>query len=177
MNYQKTIKLKIHEEEDLYSPLDPDQKTLSEDVLTYLTREFLNVHGNNLDQYIMRIYSDTPVDKEKVDRNIRDYFTREKDFIKKSMGRLTMKAICIAVVGLAVLSLWVYLSATREGVRMEVLSITGGLAIWEAVNIMIIERPELFRLKCNLNKLIHAEIMISDPSEETAAAQDQRSEI
>ncbi len=37
----REIKLKIHDESELYSPMDPDQKMLSGDVIDYLSRRFL----------------------------------------------------------------------------------------------------------------------------------------
>ena len=58
------IKLKIHEEDDLYSPLDLDQELLSEEVLTHLERNYLNQHRLIKEQYILHIYSDTPVDEK-----------------------------------------------------------------------------------------------------------------
>lgn len=36
----REIKLKIHDESDFYSPLDPDQNMISDDILAYLTRVF-----------------------------------------------------------------------------------------------------------------------------------------
>lgn len=36
------IKLKISQEDDLYCPLDPDRKMLSEDVTAYLEKLFLS---------------------------------------------------------------------------------------------------------------------------------------
>ena len=36
---KREIKLKIHEESDLFSPYDPDQMQLSEDMVTYLKRK------------------------------------------------------------------------------------------------------------------------------------------
>jgi hypothetical protein len=43
------IKMKIHEESDLYSPLDPDRNILSEDIVSYLTRVFLSQHRKRHD--------------------------------------------------------------------------------------------------------------------------------
>ena len=36
---KREIKLKIHEESDLFSPYDPDQMQLSKDMVTYLKRK------------------------------------------------------------------------------------------------------------------------------------------
>ena len=40
----KEIKLKIHEESDLFTPYDPDRNLLSEDVSEYVARCYKNNH-------------------------------------------------------------------------------------------------------------------------------------
>ena len=40
----REIKLRIHDESELFSPLDPDQTIISDDVIDYLARVFLNKH-------------------------------------------------------------------------------------------------------------------------------------
>ena len=45
------IKLKIHEEADLFTPLDPDQKMIDEEISMYLIRNYKNVHRKNLEKY------------------------------------------------------------------------------------------------------------------------------
>lgn len=42
------VNLKIHEESDLYSPYDPKQKLLSEDVLSHLERNYINKTGRSV---------------------------------------------------------------------------------------------------------------------------------
>ena len=73
----KEIKLKLHEESDLYSSYDPDQKLLSEDVAIYLTHNYLNKHRKNDEKYILRIISDTPVNQENAKENIQKHTWHE----------------------------------------------------------------------------------------------------
>ena len=55
----KEINLKIHEEADLYSAFDPEQKLLSEDVTAYLTQNYLNKHRSCFMSYRIRtLYSE-----------------------------------------------------------------------------------------------------------------------
>ena len=162
------IKLKIHEEDDLYSPLDLDQELLSEEVLTHLERNYLNKHRSIKEQYILHIYSDTPVNEQRVETRIRQYFTQEKDNISYSIRKLTTKQICLFAVGLVFLALWFYLSVLSESVdaiKAEVLSITGGLAICEAASIAIMERPELVILKKVYDRILNARIVFHIASE------------
>ena len=162
------IKLKIHEEDDLYSPFDLDQELLSEEVLTHLERNYLNKHRSIKEQYILHIYSDTPVNEQRVETRIRQYFTQEKDNISYSIRKLTTKQICLFAVGLVFLALWFYLSVLSESVdaiKAEVLSITGGLAICEAASIAIMERPELVILKKVYDRILNARIVFHIASE------------
>ena len=66
MMITEEIKLRIHEESDLFSPLDPDQQILSEDVISYLHTKYRMMYlkyqpksGN----YVLHIFSDTPVNR------------------------------------------------------------------------------------------------------------------
>lgn len=80
MNNERTIKLKIHEESDLFSELDPDQELISDDVQAYLTRKFNYAHKTDLESYSIRSISDTPVNEENV---------REKERSRSSTVRST----------------------------------------------------------------------------------------
>ena len=46
MMITEEIKLRIHEESDLFSPLDPDQQILSEDVISYLHTKYRMMYLN-----------------------------------------------------------------------------------------------------------------------------------
>ena len=162
------IKLKIHEEDDLYSPLDLDQELLSEEVLTHLERNYLNKHRSIKEQYILHIYSDTPVNEQRVETKIRQYFTQEKDNISYSIRKLTTKQIYLFAAGLVFLALWFFLSVQSESVsaiKAEILSITGWVAIWEAASIAIMERPELVILKKAYDRILNARIIFHTATE------------
>ena len=45
---KREIKLRIHEESDLFSPYDPDQMQLSEDMVTYLKRKSEMMYKKNI---------------------------------------------------------------------------------------------------------------------------------
>ena len=66
MMITEEIKLRIHEESDLFSPLDPDQRILSDEVISYLSHNYQTMYqkyqtknGN----YVLHIFSDTPVNR------------------------------------------------------------------------------------------------------------------
>ena len=120
----KEFKLRIHEEADLFSAYDPDQALLSEDVVSYLERNYMNKHRFTGEQYTLHIYSDTPVNEESVKTKLREYFSHEQDNVAHAIKKMTAKQICLAVFGFAILSLWMLLSsrsAAADVVKLEIL--------------------------------------------------------
>ena len=156
----KEIRLKIHDESEMFSPMDPDQRLLSEDVIDYLSRVFLNKHRRLRENFVITIVSDEPVNEERVRTAIREEFDRQKDDVKYSLKRLMLKLICLAVLGAAILSLWLYFSANYETVGVEILSIMGWVCVWEATSIAILQRPDLRRMWLNLDRLLRSDIRV-----------------
>ena len=157
------LKLKIHEEADLFSAYDPDQMLLSEDVVSYMERNYLNKHRSRDDNFIIHIYSDTPVNEESVKARFLEYFSQEKDNVAFSIKKLTCKQIYLAVIGVLTLLFWFFLSMTSDGanvVRLEIISIIGWVSIWEAASISIMQRPELVFTKRTYERMINVNIMI-----------------
>ena len=158
----KEINLKIHEEADLYSAYDPEQKLLSEDVTAYLSQNYLNKHRSPKEEYVLHIISDAPVNEEKVRKTFAEYYSVEKDNTCYEIKKLRAKEIGLAVFGTLVLALWVYLSVTSQTlgmVRSEILSIIGWVAIWEATSIAIMQLPALTIVRKAHDKIINAQIL------------------
>lgn len=157
------VKLKIHEEADLFSEYDPDQALLSGDVADYLERNYLNKHRSPIEKYTIHIYSDQPVNEDRVRTRFAAYFTQERDNIAYSIRKLTMKQIYLAVIGVLILLFWFFLSVHSESagvVKLEIISIIGWVAIWEAASIAIMQRPELVMMKKAYERIIDAQIII-----------------
>ncbi|MBR0381290.1 MAG: hypothetical protein IJH71_02495 [Eubacterium sp.] len=157
---RREIKLKIHEESDLFSVYDPDESKLSEDVMSYFKRNYINLHRRTNEEYTIRIISDTPVNEEHVRECIRNEFLQEKDDIGFGVRKLTLKEICFGVIGVLITALWMYLSYKYKNLGVEIISVIAYVSVWEAVSIASMERPELRRIQKNLLKLANAEIII-----------------
>lgn len=153
------FKLRIHEESDLYNPFDPDQEILSEDVSDYLIQQYGNMHRSAGETYRMRIISDTPIDEKKAKELIRRHCSQQMDNLKHELKVQTLKEACLAALGAVLLTIWVMLSPGHEGVGMEILSIMGWVAVWEATSILIMRRPELMYQKKTYEKASKAEII------------------
>ena len=155
----RDIKLRVHDESELFSPMDPDQIMLSDDVIDYFSRVFLNKHRRLRESFAIQIITDVPVkNEEHIKAMIRREGEQQKDDIRHSLNRLMIKLICLAVGGAAILALWLYLSATRETVGVEILSIMGWVLVWEATSILVLQRPDLRRMWLNIDRLTKAEI-------------------
>ena len=64
MDNTQQIQLKIHDESDLFTPFDPEQKMISEEVNDYLVRNYQNKFKKAKEKYDLHIISDVPVDEE-----------------------------------------------------------------------------------------------------------------
>jgi len=91
-----------------------------------------------------------------------DYLLQERNVIKRSLRKVMLKAISLGIFGAAVLTLWFVLSANKESVGLEILSIIGWVSIWEAASIILIGDHEAREACKNFEKIMHAEIVILD---------------
>ena len=160
-----TIKLKIEQEDDLFSPFDPDKELISEDVSEYLLNSFQRKRKSVKDTCVIRIISDAPLDKENVKKRLRDHFSGEIAEVKRSLKKLSIKTICLAVFGLIVLSLMFWLSANSDSMFLEILDIIAWVSIWEATSIIVIQSYDFRKAKRDYKKLTEATIEISDQGE------------
>ena len=159
---KKEIRLKIHEESDLFSRFDPDQKMLSEEVIAYVAHNYLNQHRWLKDSFTIRIISDVPVNQEKVKCRIQDYFVQEKENTDYLLKKLTLKEICLGVFGAVVLAIWLMLSQDSSNVNLEILSIIGWVTVWEATYLAIIERPDIHRAAKAFDRAVAAEYIFEN---------------
>ncbi len=166
MSEVKEIKLKIHEENDLYSDYDPDRMLLSEDVVSYFMRNFLHKHRRLREKFLIHIISDTPVNETRVKECIRAYFAQDMEDTNYLVRRLTAKEIGLALAGAILLSIWLFVVPKASDFKLEILCIMGWVGIWEATEIFLTERPELIMMKKNLANMQNAEIVITYPESE-----------
>lgn len=102
------------------------------------------------------VICDTPVDEGKMKESIRNEFNQQKDDLRYGLRRMMTKMICLAALGIAILSLWLVLSVTTETVWVEILSIMGWVVVWEATSIAVMQRTELRLAQLNLEVLSKA---------------------
>lgn len=150
------IKIKIHEEADLYNPLDPEGSELSDEVIAYIVRKYQE--KDRKEKHIIHIISDEPVDEEKVRNSFLDYSRKEEMILGKVRNRTTLKQLTMFVIGILAISLWLFVARRTENLLVEILSIIGSFALWEAVNIWIVEKPVMRMEEKRLKKMMQAEV-------------------
>lgn len=154
----RNFNLRIHEESDLYSEMDPNRRMLSADTVSYLERVFLRKQRRIDENYVINIISDVPVNEERVKENILEEFTQQIDEIKYELRVLRIKAVIMLLLGAATLALWLYLSSKTDAVFAEILSIVGWVFFWEATDILVLQQADSRSDIFFLDRLIQSEI-------------------
>ena len=150
------IKIKVHEEADLYNAFDPDQVQLKDEVVSYITRKFHE--KERTDKYCMHIFSDVPVDEARVRHNFQNYVKEEVGIINRVHQRSTMKQVLMFIIGIVFITTWVLMSSKTGAIVLEVLSIIGSFAVWEAANVWIVEKPTMRLHQIRLKKMMETEV-------------------
>lgn len=154
------IRIRIHEERDLYHPLDPDQKLLSDDVISYLQRKY-NDDSQAGRKMTIQIVSDQPVNEERVRSAFHDYVDHEYNSLVREQHRTRIRQLRLFLIGIFFIAIWLYFSMKKDNIFVEVLSIIGSFAVWEAADIWIVESPELRIRKRRTDRLHDTEIRFS----------------
>lgn len=151
------IRIRIHEEMDLYHPLDPDQKLLCDDVISYLQRKY-NDDSQAGRKMTIQIVSDQPVNEERVRSAFHDYVDHEYNSLVREQRRTRIRQLRLFLIGIFFIAIWLYFSMKKDNIFVEVLSIIGSFAVWEASDIWIVESPELRIRKRRTDRLHGTEI-------------------
>ena len=160
---KNVMKIKIHEESDLFSDYDPDQKMLTEDIFEYIFRSFQQMKSGRKEDHEIHICSDLPVNEENVTEKIRQFFRSEKAILNQTLKKMYLKAGCLFAFGLLALTLWLYFSGQDTNLNLEILSIIGWVAIWEAASIILMDRQAVARSKKDMDKIINSKIIFHSP--------------
>lgn len=154
------IELRIHEESDLFSPLDPRQMQLSEDVISYLTRNTEIIYRKCKGKFAIHIFSDTPVNEDKVKKAFREQILLDLESNRFWAKLETIKEAVLVLFGLSILSLWYVMTESGEGLYLEIMEIVGWVAIWEASTSALLRRPELYHKKREYEFALKADIIV-----------------
>lgn len=145
------INLKIHEEKDLYNPFDESCRTLNSDVSDYLAGQYGKKETG--DEIVLKIKCDGPVNYERV-RTAFQELIREQELHNANQKRLNrVKQIWLLCIGVVFLAAGFLLDGVLGSVPVELISIVGTFAVWEAANIWIVGNPRTRLAERTMKKL------------------------
>ena len=137
----KTIHIRVNEEAEIFNPLDPEEKTLSDEVIAYIDEK---IEGRKMyEKVTIEFICDKPLNMEKIEDAFRYYAEDLEEQFNQEYKVCTMQQIYVTVIGVLCISLWLGIRNFYEHVLIEMLSIIGSFAIWEAATIFIEEKPAI----------------------------------
>ncbi|MBQ1375206.1 MAG: hypothetical protein IIZ19_02290 [Clostridia bacterium] len=150
------IKLRIHDENELYSRFDEDRQVLSDDVISYISDRF---DERKLGSRIrVKIISDEPLDEE----NVKSAFMRSADALKSLNKKQRLlnngKMIRLLIIGVALLAIGIVLTISLDQLPLALISAVGTFAVWEAASICLVKNPENTAARQRIEKLRDAEM-------------------
>lgn len=152
------IKLKIHNDSDLYNRLDPNKEVLSDEVISFLEKKYIE-KTDLLEKIAIHILSDEKIDEDRVRRNFKNFVDRELFILQKQKKRSLLKQIRLFVIGIIFIGLWLFLESITESVFATVVCIVGWFAVWEAANVWFVEFPEYQMKKVRFQLMQKTEII------------------
>ena len=154
------INLRIKDESELYNPLDESCRTLSGDVSDYLSEQYGKKELD--DEIVLKIKCGGPVDYERVRRAFQELI-REQEVHNKNQKRINrMKQLWLFCIGVVFVAAAILLDGILGSVPVELISIVGSFAVWEAANIWIVENPRTRLANRTLKKLNSTRIVIEE---------------
>jgi hypothetical protein len=119
LRYRKMyeIKVKIHEEADLYNPLDPDKAHLRDDVIAYILRKYQE--KKRKEPFFIHIFSDLPVDEERVRKNLRAFMEHEEEIEEREQQISSMKQVRMFLIGISFIAIWMLAAKITKNMALR----------------------------------------------------------
>ena len=151
------IGIHINDEGELYNSFDESKTTLNENLLSYLQERYVE---KEFGKRAVLIFSGAKIDEDNLRAALRHHVEAELDRIKRKKKFNFLKQLRLFLIGLVFVAAGLILGNVLNSIPVEILSIIGSFAVWEAANIWIVENPTI-RLQKRLNeKLLEAKIII-----------------
>ena len=154
------IRLRIHEESDLYNSFDPEQIKISESVYSYLksccneSEMKQNIHNTLL------IVSDGPIDAERFQGILNETVRKDQAEFDRQIALCHKRAVSGYVLGFIFRDLGVSLSIVLDQVLLAIISFLGTSAISEAVIINTRTIPDIRKRKKLLNPFLEMKVEV-----------------
>lgn len=159
-NNTHKIHINVDEEKDLYNSFDKFNKTVSEDVISYIMNKAEFVGITESIEIDVECKNDVNIDC--FSNAYKQYIEDQMNLVKKESKLNTTKQIWLFVMGVLFITMSLVLSGIVNVIILEIISTIGSFSIWESANSWLIERKTLKIKKLKLNKLLKAKINLKN---------------
>ena len=146
-----TIKIQIGEEKDLFNTLNPDEDSFTDDVKAYILRYLDKTDTDH--EITIRFLSARPLNEERIKKAADAWIKEVKEELHEQNRENLFHQLWMFGIGVAFISLSIFLQPKVNLVWFTILSTIGSLSIWEAANIWMIENPKMLKKKKTVEKL------------------------
>ena len=150
------IQLNIENEEQLYNSFDKFNKTLSDDVYSYINNRIEFAHIT--DKIEIKINSNDKIDNDNFSQSYNNYIDEQIMLAEKERKFNTTKQIWLLCVGVWFIIFSLIFSEKINVIFLEIVSTIGSFSIWESANSWLIESKVIKGKKIRLKRLKGAEI-------------------
>lgn len=141
------IDINLYEGLDLFEPLSMGkQKEIHPDIIDFIDRKSNLIPGTN--PIILRFHGGELSDEEKKQAAdcLKEHYTVALQDRAWDLRANNMQLMVLSIIGVALISLYLFCALKlEEGLFLEVLSIIGSFALWEATDRFLIERSVIRR--------------------------------
>ena len=155
------IKVMINDEKDLYNRFDPDEMTLSSDVVSYIYNRYSEKEFGK--KVLLRIEG-AEVDEDHFKKIMRQVAETEYAKTEREKKINFAKQLRLFIIGLILIVAGIILKSCFTEIPLEIISIVGTFAIWESANIWLVKRPELNLRMRKIRYLSKGEIVFGNGS-------------
>ena len=147
------VDIKIDSKEQLYSAYSFSGDKLNSEFGDYVFEKAKNVPFK--DDITIRIHSNDSIDADEVNRALKSHYRAEYREAKKSVGRMTLIACIMTVLGIIALTALILMNRFTDNFYINsIIEIAAWVFVWEAVDYFFLQRP-VEKAKCVLIQRIY----------------------
>ena len=154
------IKLRIHDEADLYNPYDPSQTRISEGVYNYLKSFCTEQDYKKREHETLQIITDNPIDAERAKNAIQDAVKNDQDEFDRLFAINRKRAAGLYIIGILLSAAGVTLSLLLNQIVLQLISFLGTMAIRDADTLHLKINPDIKMLKSRLDPFREFELEV-----------------
>ncbi len=150
------MKIKIHNEDELYNSFDKFEETLSDDLISYINNK--EDISSIKEEEKIEIISTKKIDENKFKKSFEKYCNEQLILIKRQQKINRTKQIGMLIVGIIFIIFSIVLAEKINIIILEIISTIGSFSIWESANSWLLQSKAIKFNKLKAIKLKNSEI-------------------